>query len=100
MKQIKDKFNNALSIEDKLFITEFLPDIKSHIKINTDFCLICRNKECTKFCPAKVFSWSDFTAGNELIVAYENCLECGVCKTLCPFEAIKYNHPEPGYGVL
>lgn len=85
------------TIEEKLYIAKFCPDTESHIKTNLDICLLCKDKECTKFCPANVFNWSNLE--NELIIAYENCLECGACKTGCPYEAIEYNHPKVSYGV-
>jgi ferredoxin like protein len=85
------------TIEEKLYVTKFCPDTESHIKTNPDNCLICKNKECTKFCPANVFQWSEIE--NELIIAYENCLECGACKIGCPYEAIAYDHPKVNHGV-
>ena len=88
----------ATTIEEKLFVTRIRPDIESHIRTNIGVCITCKGKECTKFCPANVFAWS--AINNTLIVAYENCLECGACKIGCPYEAIEYNHPKSSYGVL
>ncbi len=87
-----------MTIEDKLYLVNFKPNIESHIKINPDVCLICKNKECTKFCPANVFVLSPIN--EEIIVTYENCMECGACRMGCPYEAIKYEHPEVSYGKL
>ncbi|MBI2996445.1 MAG: 4Fe-4S dicluster domain-containing protein [Candidatus Melainabacteria bacterium] len=86
------------TIEEKLYITRLQPDIESHIKVNHDICLICKNKECTQFCPANVFAWSRID--DRLIISYENCIECGACKIGCPYESIKYNHPKAGYGLV
>lgn len=96
---IKKQKNHSHSgtIEEKLYITKFRPNIESHIKINNDICITCKGKECIKFCPSNVFAWS--TIEEELIVGYENCLECGACKMGCPYEAIEYSHPKAGYGV-
>lgn len=96
--QAKSDENLTNTIEEKLFISRFRPYTESHIKTNQDICNICPNKECTKFCPANVFAWSEID--ERLIIGYENCLECGACKMGCPFEAIEYSNPKPGYGVL
>lgn len=94
----KNNENKTTTIEDKLFITKFRPHTESHIKSNQDICIMCKGKECTKFCPANVFAWSNID--NELIIAYENCLECGVCMIGCPYEAINYIHPKAGFGTI
>ena len=86
------------TIEEKLYVTRFRPDTESHIKTNPDICFLCKDKECTKFCPANVFAWS--IQDDELIVGYENCLECGACKMGCPYETIEYVHPKAGYGII
>ena len=86
------------TIEEKLYIINFRPDTESHIKPNQDICITCKQKECTKFCPGNVFNWSSIN--DELLIAYENCLECGACKMGCPYEAIEYKHPKVGYGVF
>lgn len=90
--------NQTLSLEDKLYLLKFRPDTKSHIKVNVDICKLCKGKECTKFCPSSVFTWSKLD--DTLLVAYENCLECGACKIGCPYENIRYSHPESGYGYI
>lgn len=87
-----------ITVEEKLFVTKFHPDVESHIRVNQDICIFCTGKECTKFCPASVFNLSN--VDNELIVAYESCLECGACKMGCPFGAIEYKHPKEGHGTF
>ena len=86
------------TIEGKLYITRFRPDTESHIKTNSNICIACKGKECTKFCPANVFNWSK--TDESLIIAYENCLECGACSIGCPYESIQYTHPKAGYGII
>ena len=88
----------ATTIEEKIFLIKSCPDTESHIKVNQDICTICNGKECTKFCPANVFAWSN--TDDQLMVAYENCLECGVCTIGCHYEAIEYNHPKAGHGIV
>ena len=89
--------DTQIKIEEKLFNVKFLPDTESHIKTNLAFCLMCKGKECTRFCPSNVFNWSNIE--DKLIIAYENCLECGVCRIGCPYEAVEYRHPKTGMGV-
>ena len=86
------------TITEKLFITNFKPNTESHIKVNSSYCSMCPGKECTRFCPSGVFAWSKIDDG--LIVAYENCVECGACNLGCPFKAIEYSHPEASYGIF
>ena len=86
----------SLALYEKLYVTVFCPDTESHIKTNNDICITCKEKDCTKFCPSNVFTWSNLD--DRLIVAYENCLECMACKSGCPYEAIQYDHPKAGYG--
>ena len=96
-KQKKDE-TEIMTIEEKLFITRFRPHTEPHIKTNQDICIMCKGKECTKFCPANVFAWSNIN--DELIVFYENCLECTACIIGCPYEAIEYIHPKAGFGKI
>ncbi len=96
--KIKKTENQITTIEEKLYIVDFCPDIDSHIKVNQDLCLICKNKDCTKFCPSNVFAWSD--VDEQIIITYENCLECGACRMGCPYEAIEYKHPKAGFGLV
>ena len=34
-----------------------------------------------------------------LEVAYENCLECGDCQIVCPYDNIDWSYPRGGFGV-
>lgn len=101
MVKLKEKLKNQSlpkTVHEKLFLACLKPDTKSHILVNTSVCKMCVNKECTKFCPAKVFNWSSIQ--DTLIIAYENCLECGACKSGCPYEVISYEHPSSGFGFI
>lgn len=86
------------TIDDKLYLTRFIPDEESHLWIiNEDECREkCPDKVCTIFCPAKVYSWEK----NKMHVAYEGCLECGTCKYGCPFDNIGWKNPRGGFGVM
>ena len=52
---------------------------------------------CTTVCPAKVYEWEG--AHKKIIVNYENCIECGACRMLCPFLNIDCDWPRGGFGV-
>ena len=98
-KAVKNKIHsNPSSVEDKLYFIKLRPNTESHIKTNQDKCRICEKKECISFCPANVFNWSE--VDSELIIAYENCLECGACTVGCPYNNIDYSHPKSGYGLI
>ena len=87
-----------MGVEDKLFFVKARPDVESHIKVNEYFCGLCKGKECTKFCPSNVFSFSEIDG--RFIVAYENCLECGACTIGCPYGAIQYENPKEKCGLV
>ncbi|HAH06650.1 MAG TPA: 4Fe-4S ferredoxin [Elusimicrobia bacterium] len=57
----------------------------------------CQDKPCVKICPAKVYEWEE--AQKKVLVAYENCIECGACRMLCPFDNIDCDWPAGGFGV-
>ena len=58
----------------------------------------CKDKPCTTVCPAKVYEWE--AAHQKVIVNYENCIECGACRMICPFLNIDCDWPRGGFGVL
>ena len=57
----------------------------------------CEGRPCTTVCPAKVYEWEP--AQKRIIVNYENCIECGACRMLCPFDNIQCDWPGGGTGV-
>ena len=88
----------ALTLEDKLGLLTYKPDHQSHIKIfDAQVCLKCADKPCTTGCPAGVYVWEE--AQKKLIVSYENCIECGAARMLCPFNNIEWVPPRGGFGV-
>lgn len=87
---------NTSGNENYFFSAKLTPNIESHIKVNMDVCIACKNRECTHFCPSSVFNWSDIK--DELIILHENCFECGACKSGCPYENIEFVYPKSGFG--
>ena len=57
----------------------------------------CKDKPCVTVCPAKVYEWEE--SHKKIIVNYENCIECGACRMLCPFDNIDCDWPKGGFGV-
>lgn len=86
-----------MGIEDKLGLVTFKSDTQSHIHIvSPKPCLEeCKDKPCTTACPADVYRWED----NKIVVSYENCIECGGCRMICPFDNITCHWPRGGFGV-
>ena len=89
-----------VNIDDKLGMLTFKADHEQpHIKIDdASVCAKkCSEKPCTTVCPAKVYVWEG--PQNKIIVNYENCIECGACRMLCPFDNINCHWPRGGFGV-
>lgn len=89
---------NKKSIQDKLATIKYNCDDKTHLILDKNKCKKCKEKICTKVCPANVYELDEYT--DEILVQYENCLECGACKIACPKKAIDWNYPSSGCGVI
>ncbi len=96
MNEKKEKNNK--SIQDKLATIKYNCDNKTHILLNQKKCSKCKEKTCTFICPANVYKIDENT--QEIIVQYENCLECGACRISCPKQAIDWQYPSSGCGVI
>jgi ferredoxin like protein len=87
-----------MNLEDKLFLDKFKRDELSHIDIvSQDVCRRCPDKPCTIVCPAEVYHWD--ADSQRTLVSYENCIECGACRLICPYNNIACTMPRGGYGV-
>lgn len=86
-----------VNIDDKLYLNRWKPDEKSHLEIiDESVCAEkCPGKDCTVFCPARVYEWRD----GRIAVGYEGCLECGACRIACPHQNIRWRYPRGGHGV-
>ncbi len=89
---------NKKSIQDKLATIKYNCDNKTHLIVNQKKCAKCKDKPCLAICPANVYSIDENT--KEIIVQYENCLECGACRLACPKGAIDWNYPSSSCGVI
>ncbi len=83
-----------MSIDKKLHTLKYTPDTSSHLVPDKDKCAVCEHKICTIICPAQVYE----DCNENLIVNYENCLECGACRLAC--EYIEWKHPRGTKGVM
>ena len=96
--KVKDEIFK-LSLEDKLYRTKYETDAdKPHIKVNDEICKKCETRVCTYICPAKTYK-DDPNNKTSVMVAHENCLECGTCLKTCPQNAIDWKLPDGGMGV-
>ena len=84
-------------IDDKLFTVKYKCDEETHLKPNQEDCKKCIDKPCTYCCPANVYSWDEDQQKN--LVGFENCLECGACRIVCPAQTLDWKYPKAGTGV-
>lgn len=77
---------------------EVIPKTKEHIKVDKDKCIGIPCQLCYIVCPTGSFEMVDDKAvwkhGMEL------CGECGMCRYVCPVNAIDWSYPESGTGVI
>ncbi|OVE76525.1 hypothetical protein BVX98_05970 [bacterium F11] len=96
----KNEPNPKVNVEEKLgWLTYKADHENAHVRIREHKrCLEeCQHKPCTLICPAKVYDWEE--SQKKIIVAYENCIECGACRMLCPYDNIGCEWPRGGFGV-
>lgn len=89
---------NSKEIQNKLTTVKYNCDNTTHLVVNQEICKKCKEKTCMYICPANVYDLDETTG--EIIVQYENCLECGACKIACPKRNIDWKYPSSGSGVV
>ena len=95
---MEKNIENKKSIQDKLATIKYNCSNKAHLVADLKKCAKCKEKTCTHICPADVYEWDKNL--DEIVVRYENCLECGACRISCPKGAISWEYPEAGCGVI
>lgn len=90
---------DGMRVEERLYTLRYKRDEQPHLIIrDQELCKRC-NKEygspCIGVCPANVYSFIK----DKLVVSYENCVECGACKIVCPFNNIIWKYPRYGLGI-
>lgn len=53
--------------------------------IVNDACIKCKYMDCIEVCPVDCF----FEGENMLVIDPDTCIDCGVCETECPINAIQ-----------
>jgi ferredoxin like protein len=87
-----------MRIDEKLAIDAFKTSKESHIKIDQEICRSkCRVKYCLFVCPGHLYSYNE--EGDEMVVEFAGCLECGTCRAACAEDAIDWAYPKGEYGV-
>ena len=88
----------STNIDNKLYTLKYSTDTESHLKItDKEKCRLCASKNCTYICPAKVYEWNPDS--QEIIINFENCLECGACRIACEKKVIDWQYPKGTKGV-
>ncbi|NVM28940.1 MAG: 4Fe-4S binding protein [Candidatus Helarchaeota archaeon] len=72
-----------------------IPTKTEFIKINPEKCSGCRI--CYEQCPGGCFEMENDKA---VFKFPEFCFECGACFHICPSEAIEWDYPEGGTGIV
>ncbi len=75
---------------------EVIPKTKEHIKVDPDKCIGCGI--CYIVCPTGSFEM----VNGKAVWKYgmEVCGESGVCRYVCPVDAITWSYPESGTGIV
>lgn len=84
-------------IEEKIALCSIKEHKESHIKVDENACIECETKICIKSCPAHLYTIE--SESGKLVVDHTGCLECGTCMIICPFGAVEWSYPEPGFGI-
>lgn len=86
-----------MNIDKNLYTLKYSPDSISHLIPDIAQCRLCVNRPCTYICPAGVYEWNQ--EKQDLIINYENCLECGACRVCCERKSLKWEYPKGTKGV-
>ena len=94
--QVKREEPTQMKLEDILQSDVWNVDEEPHIVIDYTKCEKCEAKPCVYLCPAGCYT----LVGNKVVFSYEWCVECGTCRVICPMDAIKWDYPKSGHGII
>ncbi|HZW56400.1 MAG TPA: 4Fe-4S dicluster domain-containing protein [Nitrososphaerales archaeon] len=95
----------SISVEEKLYLAKYKLDERPHLVIfEQDVCRKCAGingspQPCMILCPADVYKWEERNGLMENVVSYDNCVECGACRIICPYTNIEWKFPRWGRGL-
>lgn len=98
----KDDTPGEVPVEEKLYLAKYKLDERPHLVIiDQDICDKCSKingtpQPCMVLCPANVYKWED---DKKNVVSYDNCVECGACRIICPYVNIDWKYPRWGRGL-
>jgi ferredoxin like protein len=93
---------STASVEEKLYLAKYKLDERPHLVImDQTICQKCSQingspQPCMILCPADVYKWEE---GKKNVVSYDNCVECGACRIICPYTNIEWKYPRWGRGL-
>jgi len=85
-----------MNISEKLY--RFLFRInhgKPHIRLDVSECAKCLEKNCLNICPVDNF----FLENDEVVLKWQDCVECGACRIACTRQSLYWNYPDGGFGI-
>ncbi len=86
------------TVEERLYWNETRPDRVSHLDVRDPVrCGPCDGRPCVRVCPAETYLWEE--ADGRLVIRFENCLECGACRIVCPHDNLDWRLPLGGRGI-
>ena len=96
------KKEDSVPVEEKLYLAKYKLDERPHLVImDENVCQKCAKingspQPCMILCPANVYKWE----GDKMnVVSYDNCVECGACRIICPYTNIEWKYPRWGRGL-
>ena len=86
-----------LTDTEKLAVNKYeVNEGNPHILIDQELCQACSTKNCLFACPASLYSEQD----GEIIVEWAGCFECGTCLAVCSKNALTWQYPDGGFGII
>ena len=85
-----------MKIDDKLALNLFHVAKDPHLKIDQAICRTCPHKACTYVCPVENY----VIEGEDVVLSWEGCLECGTCRIVCDQGSLEWDYPQGGCGIL